>query len=207
MEAPLRCARGLLALALTCFTPVEGRAQAANTSEAEQSGTWIVLGGAATTLRGDCQDCEVDSGYLHAGALLANIGWRVNSRVDAGAELFWVPATSAAGDDIRATFVMAAAQFRPWTSHGFFLRTGMGMAFVRNWVYDASGSGERPPFTTKALGLAYGAGWAFRRTERVGFDIFGTQHVAALGDFQTSTGTVENVVGNFWSLGVAFVIR
>ena len=30
---------------------------------------------------------------------------------------------------------------------------------------------------------------------------------AALGDFQTSSGPVENVVGNFWSIGAAVIIR
>jgi len=33
------------------------------------------------------------------------------------------------------------------------------------------------------------------------------QHVAALGDLTTSTGPVENVMGNFWSIRGAFVIR
>ena len=37
--------------------------------------------------------------------------------------------------------------------------------------------------------------------------MLGAQHVAALGDFQTAGGTVENVVGNFWSVGAAIVIR
>jgi hypothetical protein len=37
---------------------------------------------------------------------------------------------------------------------------------------------------------------------------FGSQHVAALGDLTTSEETtVENVVGNFWMVGAAIVIR
>jgi hypothetical protein len=38
--------------------------------------------------------------------------------------------------------------------------------------------------------------------------VFGSQHVAALGDLTTSNATtVENVVGNFWAVGAAIVIR
>jgi len=93
----------------------------------------------------------------------------------------------------------------PWASRGFFLKVGMGMTLVRNWVYD--GSGVQPPVRSKALGLGYGAGWVFRPHARAGLQVLGTQHVAALGDFQTATGPVENVVGNFWSVGAAVVIR
>ena len=55
--------------------------------------------------------------------------------------------------------------------------------------------------------MVIGAGWAFRPAERVGFQVFGAQHVAALGDLQTAEEDVPDVVGNFWSLGVAIVIR
>ena len=50
-------------------------------------------------------------------------------------------------------------------------------------------------------------GWTFRRNERVGVQIFGAQHVASLGDLETSLGTVENVIANFWSVGATLVIR
>ena len=202
-------------VAIACFTPVVASAQttppaapAASVNPADQSRMWIVVGGTSTTLRGDCQEDCVAHGtgaYLHTGSVLAVVGFRVNRQMDAGVEVSWVPATSKAGDDIRSTFLLAAAQFKPWESRGFFLKAGMGMAFVRNFVYD--GTGTLPPITSKALGLTYGAGWTFRHTDRLGLQIFGAQHVAALGDFQTGGVTVENVVGNFWSVGAAIVIR
>ncbi len=175
---------------------------------ADQSRMWIVAGGTSTTLRGDCQEDCVAHGtgaYLHTGSFLGIVGFRVNPQMDAGVEVSWVPATSAAGDDIRSTFLLAAAQFRPWPTSGFFLKAGMGMAFIRNFVYD--GTGTLPPITSKALGLTYGAGWTFRHDPRVGLQIFGAQHVAALGDFQTGGVTIENVMANYWSVGAAIVIR
>jgi hypothetical protein len=122
--------------------------------------------------------------------------------MDVGAELFWVPVNSAAGR-IRTTHIDAVAQFRPWTSKGFFVKGGAGMAFVRNWV-DAVGEGA---INSKALSVVVGAGWAFRPGERVGLQVFGAQHAAALGDLKTADTDVQDVLGNFWSIGAAIVIR
>jgi hypothetical protein len=209
------CGFGALLTAIACLTPVAARAQApapaapaTSPDAADQSRTWIVLGGASTTLRGDCQEDCVAHGtgaYLHTGSVVAIVGVRVNRQADAGVEVSWVPATSQTNAEIRSTFLLATGQFRPWPSRGFFVRGGMGMAFVRNFIYD--GTGTLPPITSKALGLTYGAGWTFRHSHRVGLQIFGAQHVAALGDFQTGGVTAENVIGNFWSVGAAIVIR
>jgi hypothetical protein len=139
--------------------------------------------------------------------VLANIGHSINPRTDAGVEIVWTPSKSAAGEDIRTTFILGVAQFRPWAAKGFSIKGGMGMAFVRNWVYDFSGGVSAPPFTSKALGLTYSAGWTFRHTQRVSVQVFGAQHVATLGDLKTSERTYENVIGNFWSVGAVLVFR
>ena len=103
--------------------------------------------------------------------------------------------------------VLGVAQFRPWEERGFFIKAGMGIAFVRNWVYDATND-VTPPYITNAMALTYGAGWEFRTGRRVGFQILGAHHIVALGDFKlTDETTVENVVGNFWSIGAGIVIR
>lgn len=194
----------VLLVVLATLPAARARAQTPPTSR-----TWIAAGGASTTLQGACgEGCDLESPYLHTGAVLADIGYRVNPQMDAGVEIAWIPATSAAGDDIRSTFIIGVAQFRPWASKGFSVKGGMGMAFVRNWVYDFSGGGgSNPPFTSKALGLTYSAGWTFRHTQRVSVQVFGAQHVSTLGDLQTSTQKVENVIGNFWSVGAMLVFR
>jgi hypothetical protein len=197
-----------LIVALIGVTPLMARAQSAAADGVNQSPVWIVLGATTTTLRGDCQEDCVAHGtgdYLHAGSFIANVGARVNRKMDAGVEVSWVPATARDGSAVRSTFLLAAAQFRPWDSQGFFLKGGMGMTFVRNFIYD--GTGTLPPITSKALGLSYAAGWAFRRDARIGWQVFGAQHVAALGDFQTGGVNATDVIANFWSLGAAIVIR
>ena len=166
------------------------------------SNLWLTAGGAFATVRGDCQTCEEDFPYRHAGSVLVNVGYRVNDRMDVGGEVFWMPVDTPEGR-IRTTHLDAVAQFRPWASQGFFLKGGAGMAFVRNWV-DAIGP---DPINQKALSVVIGAGWAFRWAERVGLQVFGAQHVAAIGDLQTAEEDIPDVVGNFWSLGVAIVIR
>ena len=207
---------GILALAfgLACLNPAAAGAQDTAPAPAPGNGTsaesklWLVFGATSTTLRGDCQeDCAAHGkgAYLHAGSLLADAGVRLNRQMDAGVEVSWVPATSRADEEIRSTFLLGVAQFRPWQSRGFFVKGGIGMAFVRNFAFDPTGS--LPPITSKGLGVTYGAGWAFRHGSRLGLEVFGAQHMAALGDFQTGGVTSENVIGNYWSVGAAIVIR
>jgi len=197
-----RFTRAALILTIAIAAPVNTYAQAPAPSRA-----WFAVGGASTTLQGACgEGCDMESAYLNTASLLASGGYRVNSRMDTGMELFWTSADSpTGGDGIRSTFVIGVVNFRPWESRGFSVKAGMGMAFMRNWIYDPSGA--NPAFRSKALGLTYGAGWTFRRNARVAVQIFGAQHVAALGDLQTSGGAVENVIANFWSAGAALVIR
>ena len=185
---------------LAWLIPVSALAQSA--PGAPPSRLWIVAGGASGTLRGFCQDCGQDFPFRHGGAFVGNAGYRVNSRVDVGADLYWIQWHNDSGR-IRATAIDAVAQFRPWESKGFFVKGGAGMAFVRNWVQTLGPS----PDNQKALAVVYGAGWEFHPQGRLGLQLFATQHVGALGDLQTANGTIPDVTANFWSLGAAIVIR
>jgi len=169
---------------------------------ATTSKLWLVAGGASATVRGDCQTCEEDFPYRHSGSVLVNVGYRVNERMDVGGELFWMPMDTGE-TTVNTTHLDAVAQFRPWASQGFFVKGGAGLAFVRNWV-DATGPG---PINSTALSVVVGAGWAFRPAARVGLQLFGSQHVAALADITRPEGNIPDVVGNFWSIGAAIVIR
>ena len=175
---------------------------ATDTLDAGESRLWLVAGGASATVRGHCQTCEEDFPYRHGGSVLVDAGYRVTSRMNAGVELFWVPTTAASGH-IKTTHLDAVAQFRPWSTQGFLLKGGAGMAFVRNWVDGTNGDA----ITSKALSLLIGAGWEFHPTGRFGFQVFAAQHAAALGDLTTAGGDVQDVIGNFWSIGGAVVIR
>jgi len=204
-----------LLLALACTMPAIATAQtSAPTTQATPGSSggpsklWLVAGGTATTLRGDCQeDCPAHGtgSYLHTGSVKGLFGMRVNSQTDAGVEISWVPATTALGEETRTTFILGAAQIRPWASQGLFLNAGMGMAFVRNFGFETVNPAAT--ITSKALALTYGIGWTFRHDERLGLQIFGAQHMAAVGDFQTGGLAIENVIVNYWSIGAAIVLR
>jgi len=190
----------LLVLALV---PAPALAQSAPPAPAPPpSRLWIVAGGASGTLRGHCNDCTADFPFRHGGVVVGNAGYRVNSRMAVGADIFWIRWTNDSGK-IYATALDAVAQFRPWSSKGFFVKGGAGMAFVRNFVRTL---GPHPD-DSKALAVVIGGGWEFRPKGPLGLQLFATQHVGALGDLQTSQGAIPDVTGNFWSLGAALVIR
>jgi hypothetical protein len=199
------CTRVALAIGLLLIVVTTAAAQSA-TQGSEPGKIWIVAGGSSTTLLGDCTGCAADT-YLHTGAVLGIVGKSITRRTDGGVEVLWVPNTAVGGGEvpIRTTFLTGAFQFRPWMSKGFFVRFNVGMAFVRNWTIELNG--ETPPITSKAFAVGLGAGWEWRFNGRVGGQIFGTQHVAALGDLTAADTTAENVMGNFWSVGAAIVIR
>jgi hypothetical protein len=171
-------------------------------AQADDSRLWLVAGGASATLRGDCQTCEEDYPYRNGGGVLVNAGYRANDRMDVGAEVFWVPMDTEFGR-IRSTHIDAVAQFRPWRTHGFFLKGGAGMAFIRNWVDTL----QPDAINSKALSIVIGGGWVFRTDKRVGLELFASQHAAALGDLETGAASVPDVMGNYWSIGAALVFR
>jgi len=191
--------KGLWMCALACLIPAVAVAQNAPPAP---SRLWIVAGAGASTLRGHCRDCAQDFPFRHGPAIAGDAGFRVSPRTDIGVDLFWMQWRNDSGR-IRATAIDAVAQFRPWTSKGFFVKGGAGMAFVRNWVHTM---GPHPD-DSKALAVVFGGGWEFNPKGRLGLQLFATQHVGALGDLQTVNGAIADVTGNFWSLGAAIVIR
>ena len=189
---------------LGCLAPAVVGAQETQPVPTESKrGPWVVFGGASTTMLGDCEDCAGDM-YMHSGGAFGQAGIALNRRADLGGEVFWSYATIPSGDHVRAVFLMTTVQFRPWQGRGFFVKGGAGMAFVRNWLNVLE---EAPPTRSKALAIEVGAGWEWRATSHFGLQVFGGHHVAALGDLETSVRTLENVVGNVWSIGAAIVIR
>jgi hypothetical protein len=192
----------LIASANVAAAQTASAAQDVSSASTAGSSFWFAGGGSFSTIRGDCQTCEEDYPYRHSGSVVADVGRRVNQRMDVAVEVFWAPMNTSYGR-VNSTHLDAVAQFRPWSSKGFFVKGGAGMAFIKNWV-ELTG----PDATTqKALSLVIGAGWAFRPQSRVGLQVFGTQHAAALGDLQTGEESISDVIGNYWSLGAAITIR
>jgi len=197
-----RAARLLLCAVLSGLVPVSAFAQTAAPAPAPPTRIWFAVGGGFVTLQGHCGDCGQAFPYRNTGAVVGNAGYRVTTRMDVGADLFWTQWENDSGH-IQATALNGVAQFRPWESKGFFLRGGAGMAFVRNFVRTLGPNSDN----SKALALLIGTGWAFPVTHRVGLQLFATERVGALGDLQTAAGTVNDVSANFWTIGTSIVFR
>ena len=211
MNRRARCVlRCLLALStLTAATAAAAQTESAAPESRPESGTsnfWAAVGASQVTARGDCQFCSnfgIEDHRDYTWGLVGDVGARVTPKTDVGGEVAWMPVTARGGQEVRATFLLGVAQYRPWESQGFFVKLGMGMAFTRNFVFE-----EEDPITQKALAVLIGGGWAFRRDERIGFQLHGTLHSATLGDFVRSEEEVlESVISNFWSIGAALVFR
>lgn len=165
-------------------------------------GPWAGVGGGFTAARRGCQTCDEPTPARHTGSVLVDVGYVIDRRTRVAAEVVWIPVGTVSGRR-STTHLDAIALFRPWSTRGFFVKGGAGMAFVRN-ALDAV---EERPTTSKALSLVIGAGWTLRPERRVSFQLFGAQHAAALGDMQTAGGQVNDVLTNFWSAGIAIVVR
>src|SRR6185295_8725658 len=128
-------------------------------------------GGAWTSNLSSCEDCVEDPAtYRHTGSVTANVGASINPRTDVGAEMLLVTASSTTTDRIRVNFFLGSVQFRPWRSSGFFVKAGLGMAFVRNWVL---ADGEDTGVRSKALAVGLSAGWEWRVTRHFGAQVLG----------------------------------
>jgi hypothetical protein len=187
------------------FAKEAGSLDPANQQTSDFSRLWIVGGAGAMSFLADCEECGDPEDYRHSYGLLVTAGRAITRRLDFGAEFMWTPGETAGGDPVRTSFLLAATQFRPWQSQGFFVKGGIGIAFIKNRVtIPGQDSGE---FITKSLAVAIGGGWEWRLRGRVGAEVYASQHVAAAGDILTSAGTANNVMVNFWSVGGAIVIR
>jgi hypothetical protein len=199
----------VVSLALVCAAvPARAAAQGAPAPAQPDPDTgkpFFVGGFLSTSLLGDCTDCE-GAQYRSTGSFLAGVGWALNARADLGVEILRVFSQSpTATDRVRVTFLLGSVQFRPWRTRGFFLKGGAGMAFVHNWILSLEG--EDPSFRSRAFALDLAAGWEWRLSRHFAVQALGAHHVAAVGDLETSERTMENVMGNFWSVGGAVVIR
>ena len=183
-------------------------APAAQTTLPMHSKWWVVFGGGYSMTRAGCSTCDREGVFTNSRGMFLDIGGRVSPRVDAGVEAMVVRARYIeTPDPILTTFVMAVGQFRPWLDQGLYLRAGMGVGFAGKGLLSPLAE-ISPPYTTNGLGVTWGLGWVFRRERRVTVQAVFSQHIAALGALNARDGvTVNNVVGNFWTSGVAIVIR
>jgi len=194
----------MVAAATLLLAPGVARAQEPQAPPAPpKSGVswWAGGGGGYIAGRIDCTNCQEDPPYGNNGGFVFQGGVRLTERVQVGGEIFTF-GRQAAGLDLRQSYLLAIFQYRPWASQGFFLKGGYGMAFIKEVVPDGD-----DVIRTWGMGLTYGAGWIIGIDKRVSVAPFGAHYVTTVGDFQTSKGLAENVVGNGWFAGATIMFR
>jgi hypothetical protein len=171
---------------------------------------WVVGGAGFGAARAGCPECDRDGVFSNGRSLLVDAGFRATPRLDFGVEVAYGTSKLEDNDDdpIPTTFVMGVVQVRPFVTHGFFFKTGMGAGIVGNGLYSPIGAELKAPYTTNTLALVYGAGWVIHRERRFALQVHGTHHIAALGELITTENTsIKNVVGNYWNVMVGIVFR
>jgi hypothetical protein len=169
---------------------------------------WIVGGAGYAVARAGCDTCDLAGVYHDSVSVTVTGGVHATPRVDAGIEAHWVALKVTGGDAMRTTFILATAQVRPWVERGLFFRTGMGIGIVGRGLWSPIGPALAPPYTTNALALVYGTGWTFKVKNRWAVQAHATHYVASLGELTRTDGTtMTNVVGNYWTIGMAIVVR
>jgi hypothetical protein len=178
-------------------------AQPANRTPGEPAGWWLGAGGGYLAGHASCSNCESDRPFDDGYSVVFQGGARVTPRLLVGGEVFTTE-RSGANATVRDTYLIAIAQYRPFTNYGFFIKGGYGVALVKERIPLPDGDLEA---RTWGMGLMYGAGWLFRRQQRVSFAPVAGTYVTTVGNVQTPVGTAENVVINSWFAGAVLMIR
>jgi hypothetical protein len=194
--------RLLLTVALL-LVPALAAAQDTATAQPDGSRWWVGGGGGYFPNLASCTGCESERPHRNGGAFLVQGGLRVGARLLVGAEAFSGEKT-VDGADIRNTSLLGIVQYRPFASHGFFIKGGYGMAIVKDVVPTEGGNVAA---RTRGIGLTYGAGWVFGEGRGVSIAPVAATYVTTVGDVRTQSGTAENVVINGWFAGVVVMFR
>jgi hypothetical protein len=195
--------RLLIQTAAILLVPALAWAQGGEAAQPEASRWWAGGGGGYLASRTACTLCDSDPPHRDGAAVLFQGGVRVSERLLVGAEVFSTARTSA-GTDARNTYLLGVAQYRPFASHGFFLKGGYGLALVKVAVPTEGG---QVAARTWGMGLMYGAGWVFREGRRLSIAPVGATYVTTAGDVRTPEGTAENVVANGWFAGIVVMFH
>jgi hypothetical protein len=196
----------VLALVLTAAAApayAQSTPSAPTPGASQPSSAWLGVGLGYGAFRTDCNNCTRDDLYSSGGGLMVSGGRAVNKQLDAGGEIFWA-STSVDAGKYRAAFLLGTVQYRPWQNHGFYLKGGFGLAYIRTSI---TVDGQTTTSKPKGLGVHYGAGWVFGQGRRVSFAPFGGHYVASLGDLEVPGGIAEEPVSNVWFAGVTVMIR
>ena len=167
----------------------------------------LALGVGYAAAKADCSNCSPEGEY-GSGAVYGDVAalavapvWRVNSKIVAGVEL----QAESSRTEARAVYLLGIVRFHPWEAKGFFLRGGYGLLQINAPLNLPDGSVSTAKY--RGMALTYGAGWMFRQNRRLAWGPYGAHYVGTLGSATIGSFQAQNIIGNTWFAGVAFVIN
>jgi hypothetical protein len=199
--------RSAAALLLTLLALAVAPAAAQSSPPAARGDFALAFGLGYAAAKADCSNCSPEGEY-GSGAVYSDVAalavapvWRVNSKIVAGAEL----QIETSRKDARAVYLLGIVRFHPWEHKGFFLRGGYGLIQVKAPLALPDGSVSTAKY--RGMALTYGAGWMFRQNQRVAWGPYGAHYVGTLGSATIGSFQAQNIIGNTWFAGIAFVVN
>jgi hypothetical protein len=207
MTARIPALRGAAAFAVGLAILAAAPAAAQQAAQPRRGDFALALGIGYAAAKADCSNCSPEGEY-GSGAVYNDVAavaiapvWWVNSKIVAGVEL----QAETSRTEARAVYLLGIVRFHPWEHKGFFLRGGYGLIQVKAPLALPDGSVSTAKY--RGMALTYGAGWMFRQNQRVAWGPYGAHYVGTLGSATIGSFQAQNIIGNTWFAGIAFVVN
>jgi hypothetical protein len=163
-------------------------------------GTWWSLGGAYSSTKADCRDCQ-GAEYIDTGSILARGGYTVSPRVRLGVEVTRTYRQQQGSAHL--TTLAAVTQWNMVRAVPIIIEAGYGVARV-TYQIEENNNVLTLHRNGIALNLGVGSEWPIGPID-VG--PYGAMYVAALGDAETRTGEVaRDALVLSWFAGLNFTL-
>ncbi|HKA24829.1 MAG TPA: outer membrane beta-barrel protein [Candidatus Eisenbacteria bacterium] len=180
---------GLLALVLLAAPRFAAAAPA-------WGGMWWSLGGAYSSTKADCRDCE-EQEYVDTGSFIGRVGYAVSPRVRLGGE-YTRTFRQQTGPDATLSTVSAVAQWNMVRAVPIIIEVGYGISRA-SYSVEENGNVVGIHRNGIALNLGVGSEWPIGP---VAIGPYGAMYVGGLGDVQTPTTVARDVLVLSWFAGL-----
>lgn len=199
-RGPLRREARALALGGTLLAAL---ATGAAAQERARNGFWADAGGGFARLRLRCTNCT-GVGTAPGVTVTASVGLSVSERVLLGLEgQIWRSTESGPREEVRSLTVVG--QWYPLAGRHLFVRGGTGI--VQGPVVPAVAATQPASVKGTGVGLSFGVGYDVRLSRRLGLAVQVASHVAALGDLDLRSTTLDDTIAYVTRISLAVVFR
>jgi hypothetical protein len=161
---------------------------------------WWSLGGAYSSTKADCRDCQ-EQEYVDTGSIIARAGYAVSPRVRLGGEVTRT-LKQQAGPDAKLTTVSAVTQWNMVRAVPIIIEVGYGISRA-SYSIEQNGTVLQLHRNGIALNLGISSEWP---VGPVAIGPYGAMYVGGLGDVQTATSVARDVLVLSWFAGLTVTL-